>query len=116
MWEQTARLYGILWHRNHTYPCALAETYGEESALVWPRAVAPFDVWILPLKGCADVNALGSIVSSLEDAGLDVAIDDRNITFGSRVRDAELVGPFWIVIAGQRFAEGFVEVRCKNIV
>ena len=41
-------------------------------------------------------------------------LDDRKASVGVKFKDAELVGVPTIVVAGKRFAEGYVEVKDRR--
>jgi prolyl-tRNA synthetase len=90
----------------------IAEGHHDEKGLVWPAAVAPFDVHVLATGKDDAVFAAGeSISAALEAAGLDVLYDDRpKLSPGVKFADAELIGVPKIVIAGRGVAEGVVEV------
>ena len=90
----------------------IAEGHHDDKGLVWPAAVAPFDVHVLATGKDDGVFAAGeSISAALEAAGLDVLYDDRpKLSPGVKFADAELIGVPKIVIAGRGVAEGVVEV------
>ena len=90
----------------------IAEGHHDDKGLVWPAAVAPFDVHVLATGKDDAVFAAGeSISAALEAAGLDVLYDDRpKLSPGVKFADAELIGVPKIVIAGRGVAEGVVEV------
>jgi prolyl-tRNA synthetase len=91
---------------------ALAETYGDERGLVWPREVAPCDVHVVPAGGRAVVDAAAALAADLARDGLRVLLDDRpGLSAGVRFADAELLGMPTVVVVGRRFIEGYVEVR-----
>lgn len=90
----------------------IAELHNDEKGLVWPPAVAPFDVHVLATgKDQAAFEAAERIVADLEAAGLEVLFDDRpKLSPGVKFADAELIGVPRIVIAGRGVADGVVEV------
>jgi prolyl-tRNA synthetase len=90
----------------------IAEGHHDDKGLVWPAAVAPFDVHVLATGKDDAVFAAGeSISAALEAAGLDVLYDDRpKLSPGVKFADAELIGVPKIVIAGRGVADGVVEV------
>ncbi|WP_336604035.1 proline--tRNA ligase [Agromyces seonyuensis] len=91
---------------------AIAEDHHDDKGLVWPEAVAPFDVHVLATgKDQAAFDAAETIVAALEDARYDVLFDDRpKLSPGVKFADAELLGVPKIVIAGRGVADGVVEV------
>lgn len=90
----------------------IAELHSDDKGLVWPPAVAPFDVHVVATgKDAAAFEAAERIVADLEASGLEVLFDDRpKLSPGVKFADAELIGVPTIVIAGRGVAEGVVEV------
>lgn len=91
---------------------AIAEKYNDERGLVWPAAVAPFDVHVIATGKDDEVfEAAEKIVGELEAARYDVVYDDRpKVSPGVKFGDAELLGVPQIVIVGKGLAEGVVEL------
>jgi len=91
---------------------AIAEKNNDERGLVWPAAVAPFDVHVIATGKDDEVyEAAEKIVGELEAARYDVLFDDRpKVSPGVKFGDAELVGVPQIVIVGKGLAEGVVEM------
>ena len=90
----------------------LAEDNNDGKGLVWPAAVAPFDVHVLATgKDAAVFDAAETVVAALEASRFDVLYDDRpKLSPGVKFADAELIGVPKIVIAGRGVADGIVEV------
>jgi prolyl-tRNA synthetase len=90
----------------------IAELNNDDKGLVWPQAVAPFDVHVVATGRDAAVFETADWVSDqLETIGLDVLYDDRpKVSPGVKFGDAELIGVPLIVIAGRGVADGTVEV------
>ena len=90
----------------------LAEANHDDKGLIWPEAVAPFDVHIVA-AGKDDVvfEVAASLSATLEAAGHDVLYDDRpKLSPGVKFADAEIMGVPRIVIVGRGAAEGMVEL------
>ncbi|MCS5726158.1 proline--tRNA ligase [Herbiconiux sp. CPCC 203407] len=89
----------------------IAELHNDEKGLIWPPAVAPFDVHVIATGRDAEVyEAAERVVADLEAKGLDVLFDDRpKVSPGVKFGDAELIGVPQIVIVGRGVAEGVVE-------
>ena len=96
----------------------LAEANHDDKGLIWPEAVAPFDVHIVAAgKDEAIFDVAAALASTLEGAGLDVLYDDRpKLSPGVKFADAEILGVPHIVIVGRGAAEGIVEYwdRCSG--
>ncbi|WP_312676301.1 proline--tRNA ligase [Microbacterium sp.] len=91
---------------------ALAELKNDDKGLVWPAAIAPFDVQVVATGRDAVVFEVAEALSAqLDAAGLDVLYDDRpKVSPGVKFGDAELIGVPQIVIVGRSAAEGQVEL------
>ncbi len=91
---------------------ALAELNNDEKGLVWPEAIAPFDVQVVATGRDEAAFALAEQVSNeLDAAGFDVLYDDRpKVSPGVKFGDAELIGVPTIVIVGRGAADGEVEL------
>lgn len=93
---------------------AIIEASHDENGIIWPEAVAPFDVALLNLKsGDAKTDgACRELYLALEGAGFDVLYDDRDERPGAKFATADLIGIPWQVVAGPKsLAEGKVELK-----
>ncbi len=90
----------------------IAEENNDEKGLIWPEAVAPFDVHIVATgKDQAAYELAERAAADLESAGLEVLYDDRpKVSPGVKFGDAELIGVPRILIAGRGAADGEVEL------
>ena len=89
---------------------ALVEQGNDENGIVWPAAVAPYDVHVVVLTGAEEIGEQAARV--LSDAGLDVLLDDRDQRPGEKFADADLIGIPVRVTAGRKSLEdGAVDVR-----
>ncbi|MEF2978182.1 proline--tRNA ligase [Subtercola sp. YIM 133946] len=93
----------------------IAELNNDDKGLIWPPAVAPFDVHVVAAgragKDDAIFEAAEQIVVDLERAGKSVLFDDRpKVSPGVKFGDAELIGVPKIVIVGRGVVDGMVEV------
>jgi len=90
---------------------AIAETTHDEKGLLWPRAIAPFDVQVVVAGNAPEIVEAGdALAAELDRAGLEVLLDDRGERPGVKFGDAELIGVPTIVIVGKGVADGVVEV------
>lgn len=76
----------------------IAEIYHDDKGLCWPSQIAPFDVHLISLSGTeSDASAL---YEKLEQMGIDVLWDDRDISPGAKFADADLIGnPLRLVLS-----------------
>ena len=85
----------------------------DAKGIVWPAAVAPFEaVVVVAQQDDPAVAETGEQVYRwLQDAGVDVIIDDRQVRAGVKFSDAELVGiPFRVTIGKRGLADGIAEL------
>ncbi|WP_433333202.1 proline--tRNA ligase [Spirillospora sp. CA-294931] len=92
---------------------ALVEVHHDERGIVWPVAVAPFQVAVVAAQSddAETAEVAGRIYRELGEAGVEVILDDRDERAGVKFRDVELTGiPFRITVGRRGLAEGTVEV------
>jgi len=96
---------------------ALVEASHDADGIIWPWAVAPFQVLVClldPQDTAATVIA-GRLGSAAERAGADVLIDDRSERPGVKFKDADLLGiPLRITIGARGIKEGVIEMRWRG--
>ncbi|MFC4945480.1 proline--tRNA ligase [Pseudonocardia sp. GCM10023141] len=93
----------------------IAEQSHDDSGLIWPRAVTPYDVHVVVAGKNEEITAGGELLATeLEAAGLRVLLDDRKSSPGVKFADAELVGVPTIVVVGRGLANGVVEVKDRR--
>ena len=90
---------------------AIAETTHDDKGLLWPRAVAPFDVQVVVAgRDETMVAAAEALAGELSESGHEVLLDDRLERPGVKFADAELLGVPTVVIVGKGVADGVVEL------
>ncbi|MDN5978000.1 proline--tRNA ligase [Acidipropionibacterium jensenii] len=94
---------------------AVAEYTCDDRGLAWPRELAPYDVHVLATgKGSEILDEATRIVRELEDAGLDVLLDDRKASPGVKFADSEVLGMPTSVVVGRGLKNGVVEIRDRR--
>ncbi len=95
---------------------AAVEQHHDDRGIVWPLPLAPFQVIILPLGNSDDVGrAAEELYEDLQDAGLEVLLDDRNERAGVKFNDAELIGiPLRITIGSRSLENDEFEVQIRR--
>ena len=96
---------------------AIAEQNNDKDGIVWPAAVSPCQVALLQLdmKNEAVTEAVSTLESGLEAAGVDVLVDDREERAGIKFKDADLIGCTVRATVGTRALEkGGVEIRLRR--
>jgi len=96
---------------------AAIEQNHDKDGIVWPVAIAPFEVALLSLQvGDAQVTEVAEkLYAELEKAGIEVLFDDREERPGVKFKDADLVGlPYRIAVGKKGVAEGTVELKARR--
>jgi prolyl-tRNA synthetase len=89
---------------------AAVEQHHDEHGIVWPAAIAPYDVHVVALPGAEEIAERAA--QRLSSAGRDVLLDDRDARAGEKFADADLIGAPTRVTAGRRSLEdSAVDVR-----
>ncbi|GAB4052192.1 proline--tRNA ligase [Catellatospora paridis] len=90
---------------------AIVETHHDDKGIVWPVAVAPFEIAIAVLGDAEPVvTAAESLYSGLRGQRMDVLLDDRSERPGVKFSDIELIGiPYRITVSARGLADGTVE-------
>jgi len=88
----------------------------DDNGIIWPMAIAPYHVLITPIKyegeACEVANDL---YGRLEEAGIDVLLDDREERPGVKFKDADLIGiPLRITIGDKGLKNGEVEFKART--
>jgi prolyl-tRNA synthetase len=94
------------------------EAGNDKDGIIWPLALAPYQVIVVPLQVQADGPVMAKaleIAGALEAAGADVLIDDRDQRPGFKFKDADLIGiPLRVVVGDRGLKEGKVEYKWRS--
>lgn len=99
---------------------AAIEQNHDENGIIWPDALAPFHVGIVPLnahKSPEVMEVAERLYTDLQAAGLEVLLDDRDkkTSPGVKFADMELMGvPHRIVVSDRGLAEGQLEYKARG--
>ena len=97
---------------------AAIEQHHDDNGIVWPTAMAPFQVTLIPMnmkKSERVREAAEKLYNELKDAGIDVLFDDRDARPGVMFADCELIGiPHRVVIGDRSLDNGEVEYRART--
>ena len=92
----------------------IAEKFCDEKWLVWPEGVAPYDYYVISIGNELDSEA-HDIIQKLENSGKQVIFDDRNLWFGQKAWDADLIGiPNRVVLSSKSKNQGGIEFKKRN--
>ncbi|MCH8165475.1 MAG: proline--tRNA ligase [Planctomycetes bacterium] len=95
---------------------AAIETSHDEDGIIWPAAIAPYCVHIVPIKFDGELcKTCSDLAGELEAAGLDVLIDDRPERPGVKFKDADLIGcPIRLTVSDKTLAKDSVELKLRR--
>ena len=97
---------------------AAIEQNHDANGIIWPAAMAPFSVVLIPLgmeKSETVAAAAQALYADLKAAGINVAMDDRKERPGVKFADCELIGiPLRVTIGERSLNEGVVEVQGRR--
>jgi len=96
---------------------AAIEQNHDERGIIWPLAIAPFEVVVVPTKWDDETvrGAAESIYEELLATGVEVVLDDRDERAGVKFNDADLIGfPYRVTIGPRGLKEGTVELKRRS--
>ncbi len=96
---------------------AIIEASHDDSGIIWPETVAPFDVGLINLKtgDTACDAACEKIVRELENSGKSVLYDDRDERAGVKFATMDLIGlPHQVVVGPRGVKQGNAEVKQRQ--
>jgi len=91
---------------------AVIEQHHDENGCIWTKATAPYmvNIMISNIKDEAQVALGEELYEKLQDADVEVMLDDRKERFGFKMKDAELIGFPYTVIIGKELVNGNVQI------
>jgi prolyl-tRNA synthetase len=93
---------------------AAIEAFHDESGVIWPISMAPYQVLVLPIN-VSDESTFGvaeGIYEELRRSGIEALIDDREERPGVKFKDADLIGiPLRITVGERGLSQGVVELK-----
>jgi prolyl-tRNA synthetase len=96
---------------------AVVEESHDGHGPLWPMSIAPFEVEVLALGAVTDevLKAAESMYRDLKAAGFDPLLDQRNVTAGIKLADADLIGaPIRLIVSKRNLANQIVEVKYRT--
>ncbi|MFV2046553.1 proline--tRNA ligase [Metabacillus sp. YM-086] len=95
---------------------AVIEQNNDENGIVWPEALAPFQLHVIPINVKNDAQReLGEkLYNIFTDLGYEVLLDDRQERAGVKFADSDLIGLPVRVTVGKKAEEGIVEVKIRK--
>jgi len=91
---------------------AAVEQNHDDDGIIWPKSLAPFDVvvTITNMKQDELRDAGERLYRELQQAGLEVLLDDRDERAGVKFKDADLIGIPYRITIGKKVGDGVVEL------
>lgn len=96
---------------------AAIEQNNDKDGIIWPKAIAPFEVVVVPVnaKVSEQLELAERIYGELKAAGVDVLLDDRKERAGVKFKDCDLIGyPLRVTVGPKAVEEGIVELRVRR--
>ena len=95
---------------------AVVEQFNDEKGIVWPKAIAPFDLHLITVnvKDEAQTELTDKLYKNLKDNRYDVLVDDRAERAGVKFADSDLIGLPIRITVGKKAAEGIVELKERS--
>jgi prolyl-tRNA synthetase len=92
---------------------AVVEQRHDEQGISWPRSIAPYDVHMVALPGVE--KEADQAAQTLDAAGADVLLDDRDARAGEKFADADLIGcPIRVTVGKKTLDDGAADVRDRQ--
>ena len=96
---------------------AAIEQNNDKDGIIWNRAIAPFEVVVVPVNAKDDkqLDFAKKIYADLISAGVDVLLDDRKERAGVKFKDCDLIGyPLRVTISPKTLESGNVEIKIRR--
>ena len=97
---------------------AAIEQNNDDKGIIWPEAMSPFEVNIIAIGFDKDekiAKASTDLYSKLSSMGYEVMLDDRKDGYGTKMKDAELIGiPINVIIGKQYLQNGEIELKHRD--
>lgn len=95
---------------------AIIEQHHDENGIIWPLAVAPYHVVVVPVnvKKEEHLENAEKIYEELKAAGVEVLLDDRNERAGFKFKDSDLLGIPMRITVGKDIVDGKVEFKLRS--
>ncbi|MCH5155760.1 MAG: proline--tRNA ligase [Clostridiales bacterium] len=96
---------------------AIAEAHHDNYGPIWPLSVAPYQVHLCAVRADdADIKAYADkLYEKLQESGIEVIYDDRNVSAGVMFSDADLLGvPYRVIVSPRNMKNGVVEVTARD--
>jgi len=91
---------------------AIIEQHHDENGCIWTKSTAPYlvNVMVSNIKDEEQLSFGEELYTQLQNAGVEVMLDDRKERFGFKMKDAELIGFPYTIIVGKELVNGNVQI------
>lgn len=94
---------------------AAIEQGNDQRGIIWPVAIAPYEVAVLCLAGDdANVAIAEELYAGLRREGIEAVLDDRDVRPGVKFNDADLIGWPVQLVVGRKATDGLIEVKVRH--
>jgi len=96
---------------------AAIEQNNDKDGIIWPFSISPYEIIVLPINALDERLKASSekIYESLQSAGYEVLLDDRDERAGIKFKDADLIGiPLRIIVGEKNLKQGKIEAKFRN--
>ena len=96
---------------------AAIEQHHDDAGIVWPAPLAPYGVHVVPVsvEDARLRETAEQLAASLDAAGVDALLDDRDERPGVKFKDADLIGlPVRVTVGPRALARGCVELKTRT--
>ena len=80
----------------------IVEASHDKDGIIWTKTTTPYHIHLLNLAKNDKTKEVDKVYKELQKAGFEVLYDDRDISFGKKLKDADLIGICWQVIISDK--------------
>lgn len=92
---------------------AVVEQNHDENGIIWPASIAPFTTVVIPATPSHKARA-EQVYEEMIESRIDAIFDDRDVNFGVKAKDANLIGYPFQAIIGNHASDGRIEVKDRR--
>ncbi len=90
----------------------IVEIFNDSKGIIWPKSATPFQVHLISLGQNEEAE---KIYAELEEKGIEVLYDDRDISAGEKFYDSDLIGiPIRVIMSKRSLENGGIEYKLRS--
>lgn len=96
---------------------AICEVHHDDYGPIWPKSIAPYQIHLCAVRSDnEEVKAFADkLYEDLQNKGIEVIYDDRNVSAGIMFSDADLLGvPIRVIVSPRNIKQGIVEIKARD--